>query len=209
MKLKQKLLACLAGLSIFAWALPALAADTLDGLVTFLHDTKTLSADFTQTYPQANEKKTAHGKVFLQKPGKFRWEYNKPYEQLIVGDGQKIWVYEPDLQQVSVKAQDDALGKTPASILSGGINIREDFTVGETRHMAGLEWITLIPKQADATFKKINFGLAESRIKKMALTDQFDAETEFTFDALHINPTLDPGLFVFSAGANVDVIGDR
>lgn len=200
------------GILLLLWLVTnhALAQETgLQTLKQFLATTQGFSADFTQTYAQTQERKTASGEVYLQRPGKFRWEYRQPHIQLIVGDGQKIYVHDPDLNQVTVKRQDDVLGKTPALLLSGGTDLERDFTVQKTQAIDRVSLaITLEPKDKENSFKAVTLTLTQGVLTAMVLLDQFDQETVFTFTKVKQNPNLATTLFQFQPTADMDVIGE-
>ncbi len=206
-----------AGLILRFWLLalllvprPSLAgqADELEPLRQFLAQTQRFQAAFRQSYQQAQTLKTATGIVYLQKPGKFRWEYTQPHVQLIVGDGQKIYVHDPDLNQVTVKRQDDVLGKTPALLLSGGTDLEQDFQVRSVTHAETARIFTLAPKDQENNFKIITLTLEKGVLQSMTLIDQFDQESVFRFEQVQINPVLAPALFQFQPAANMDVLGE-
>ena len=198
---------------VFALALCAAQlaqAGAVDKLHRFLETTKTLRADFAQIVVAKNGKKPQQsaGVMMISRPGKFRWQINKPYAQLLVGDGQKVWIYDEDLRQVSVKKFDAALGSTPAALLVGGNSLDKNFTLREAGEHDGLEWLEAIPKGTDSGFEKVQLGFAGNDLKAMELSDNFGQTTSLLFARIERNPQLAPALFHFTPPAGVDVIGE-
>ena len=189
-------------------------AGAVDKLRHFLDTTKTLRAEFMQIVVAKNGKKPQQstGVVMLSRPGKFRWLIEKPYEQLLVGDGEKVWMYDPDLRQVTVKKVDAALGSTPAALLVGdssGKNMLEkNFSLREAGEREGFEWVEATPKTPDSGFEKLQLGFEGNTLKAMELSDNFGQTTSLVFLRLESNPSLAPSLFRFTPPAGVDVIGE-
>lgn len=203
---------CLVGL-ILAVSLHsvAFAESTLDKLHTFFQDVKTMRADFKQTVLDARFQtaKSATGVLEIQRPGKFRWDYKSPYEQTIVADGKKLWIYDKDLEQVTVKPMNVVLGNTPAMLLSGGQSLEKNFEIKElSSHEAGLEWLELLPKDRDANFKNVRLGFGAKYLEQMMLLDSFDQTTQLIFTNIQYNLKIDPQVFKFIPPKGVDVIGD-
>ncbi len=202
----QKLLALL----IFAVPITAHAAAT-DKLKTFVSATHSAQANFTQEVQDKNGKRiqSASGRMQFVRPGKFRWEYQKPYEQLIVGDGKKFWLYDIDLNQVTVKKLDAALGSSPAALLSGSNEIERGFTLTDIEARDGLEWLQAIPKSTETSFEKILMAFnANSELQVMELHDAFGHHTVLRFSGLKSNPSLSPQLFKFTPPKGADVLGE-
>lgn len=189
-------------------------AGAVDKLRHFLDTTKTLRAEFAQIVVAKNGKKPQQstGMVMLSRPGKFRWQVEKPYEQLLVGDGQKVWMYDPDLRQVTVKKVDAALGSTPAALLvgdsSGKNTLEKNFTLREAGEREGFEWVEAIPKSQDSGFEKLQLGFEGNQLKAMELSDNFGQTTSLVFKRLESNPSLASSLFRFTPPTGVDVIGE-
>jgi outer membrane lipoprotein carrier protein len=185
-------------------------AGAIDKLHRFLETTKTLRADFAQIVVAKNGKKPQQstGVMMISRPGKFRWQIEKPYEQLLVGDGDKVWIYDPDLRQVTVKKFDAALGSTPAALLVGGNALDKNFTLREAGEREGLEWLEAIPKGADSGFEKLQLGFAGNDLKAMDLFDSFGQTTSLLFTRIERNAPIAPALFRFAPPAGVDVIGE-
>ena len=185
-------------------------AGAVDKLHRFLETTKTLRADFAQIVVAKNGKKPQQsaGVMMISRPGKFRWQITKPYAQLLVGDGEKVWIYDEDLRQVSVKKFDAALGSTPAALLVGGNTLDKNFTLREVGEHDGLEWLEAIPKGTDSGFEKLQLGFAGNDLKAMELSDNFGQTTSLLFARIERNVQLAPSLFHFTPPAGVDVIGE-
>ncbi|RXZ44183.1 outer membrane lipoprotein chaperone LolA [Crenobacter cavernae] len=190
-----------------ALALPVSAhAAAVAQLKAFIASTKTLSADFTQTVTGGGRQETASGTLEIARPGKFRWSYGKPYQQLIVGDGKTLWLYDQELAQVTKKSLDAALGSSPAALLAGNNAIERDYTLRETGKQGGLEWLAASPKNKDSGFAAIKMGFAAKQLKQMELTDSFGNVTRIAFSRLKKNPAIPAGHFRFTPPAGVDVM---
>jgi outer membrane lipoprotein carrier protein len=167
------------------------------------------SADFTQTIDDGHGKvmRSAAGKLYLQKPGKFRWDYVEPSEQLILADGKKIWFYDKDLQQANVRDMDANLASTPAVLLSGGGSVGSQFDVTALPPKEGMEWYQLIPKRADTDFQLVRIGFTKGDLTSMFLADKLNQVTQLSFSHSQRNAKFAPNLFSFRPPAGVDVIG--
>jgi outer membrane lipoprotein carrier protein len=185
-------------------------AGAIDKLHRFLETTKTLRADFAQMVVAKNGKKPQQsaGQMMISRPGKFRWQITKPYAQLLVGDGEKVWIYDEDLRQVSVKKFDAALGSTPAALLVGNNTLDKNFTLREAGEHDGFEWLEAIPKDGDSGFTSLRIGFAGNELKAMELSDNFGQTTSLLFARSERNVSLAPSLFHFTPPAGVDVIGE-
>nr|WP_313951367.1 outer membrane lipoprotein chaperone LolA [Accumulibacter sp.] len=186
------------------------SAGAIDKLHQFLDSTRTVRAEFTQTVVGRNARQgqVSSGVMVISRPGKFRWQIDKPYAQLLVGDGEKIWIHDPDLRQVTVRKVGAALGGTPAALLAGDSRIEKDFTLREAGERDGLEWVEAIPKAPDSGFDKVNLGFSGNDLRAMELYDSLGQTTSLVFARLERNPQLSPSLFRFTPPANTDVIGD-
>jgi outer membrane lipoprotein carrier protein len=189
--------------------LPALA-DGIGQLRSFLQDNRGAQGAFTQTVLSKSGRKpqVSEGSFAFQRPGRFRWDYLKPYPQLLVGDGQKLWSWDKDLNQVTVKPMGDALGSSPAAILAGDQAIERNFELAEAGAGDGLEWVDALPKAADTGFQSMRLGFAGGNLRRMELRDSFGQTTLLEFTRLERTPGLDPGLFRFTPPKGADVIGN-
>lgn len=185
-------------------------AGAIDKLQRFLDSTRTVRADFTQTVVARNGRKpqVSSGVMVISRPGRFRWQIDKPYEQLLVGDGEKIWIHDPDLRQVTVRKAGPTLGGTPAALLAGDSRIERDFTLREAGELNGLEWVEAVPKVADSGFEKVSLGFSGEDLRAMILLDSLGQSSSLVFSHVEHNPQLAPSLFRFTPPANTDVIGD-
>ena len=200
-------------LILTAWLLfySALAgAAGIDMLRIFLQQTTTGKARFAQIIVDKNLKQLqqATGTMQFARPGKFRWEYEKPYEQLIVGDGSRLWVYDKDLNQVSVRKLDKALGDSPAALLAGSNEIEKIYSLSNLGNQEGLDWLEAVPKSKENAFERIRLGFSPSGLEAMELRDQFGQITVIKFAAVERNPKLAPELFRFVPPKGADVISE-
>ena len=192
-----------------ALALPAQAA-TLERLRAFVHDTQTLRATFTQTVTDSAGRmvQQASGDFAIARPGKFHWSIDKPYRQLLVGDGERVWIYDPDLNQVVKRRNDQALGSTPAALLAGRDDVERAFQWRELPAHDGLDWLGATPKDPESTFRDIRLGFDAQGLKALEIADNFGRLTRIEFSAIERNPKLRPDLFQFTPPQGADVIGD-
>ena len=192
-------------------ALPLSASSTsLERFSEFINRTLTARGEFEQKIFDRNRKllQESRGVLAFSRPGKFRWTYVKPYAQLIVGDGSRVWIYDEDLKQVTVKKLDQALGSTPAALLAGNNEAMRAFNLSDQGTKGGLEWLEALPRDKEGNFEKIRMGFGFSGLEVMELLDSFGQTTVLRFVSLQRNPKLDPGLFRFSPPKGADVIGD-
>lgn len=190
-------------------AAPATAA-SLERFSDFLKGTQSARGGFEQQIRDRSGRlvQESRGTLAFQRPGKFRWVYEKPYAQVIVGDGQKVWIYDQDLNQVTVKRLDKALGSTPAALLAGSNDVTRAFDLSDAGRKDGLEWVEARPKDKEASFDRIRIGFGASGLAAMELSDSFGQTTVLRFKSLQRNPRLEASLFRFSPPKGADVIGD-
>ena len=195
-----------------ALLLPAVCASAagLDSLRGFIAATASAQGEFEQKVYDRKHKLTqqARGTLAFLRPGRFRWTYAKPYAQLIVGDGAKVWVYDEDLNQVTVRHLDRALGSTPAALLAGSNEIERAFKLSDQGEKDGLDWAVAEPREKGSNFDAIRMGFGSSGLEIMELIDNFGRTTVLKFTALRGNPKLDSALFKFVPPKGADVIGD-
>lgn len=201
------------GLGVLAVHLffPAVAhANALDRLKTFVEQTRNARAVFSQTVIAKSGRKPqqASGTMVFSRPGKFRWTYDKPYYQLIVGDGERLWVYDRDLNQVTVKKLGAALGSSPAALLAGDDALDKNFVLKDGGTQGGLEWVEAQPKASDSAFESLRIGFAGDILQAMELHDNFGQTTMLTFSQFERNPVLDASLFRFTPPKGADVVGE-
>ncbi|MFN0304315.1 MAG: outer membrane lipoprotein chaperone LolA [Burkholderiales bacterium] len=193
------------------WLLAASAwAGGTDRLNAFMNDTRSAKSEFSQRIVDRSGKVTqeSRGTLEFARPGKFRWTYVKPYNQLIVGDGSKVWIYDPDLNQVSIRKIDAALGSTPAALLSGNNDAMKAFVLKDEGTRDGLEWVLATPRQKEANFERIRIGFSKEGLAAMELTDAFGQQTVLKFLTMERNPRIDPSTFQFTPPKGADVIGE-
>ena len=190
-------------------------AEAIDALREFVKATRSGKAGFTQMIVTKNGKvsKPASGTFQFQRPGKFRWVYEKPYEQWIVGDGEKLWIYDKDLNQVTVRKLGGALGQSPAAILAGSDDLEKNFVIKDAGSRDGLEWLEAIPKAKDTTFETVRIGLRReggvASLAAMELADTFGQTSVLSFGKVERNPVLGADVFRFMPPKGADVFGDE
>jgi outer membrane lipoprotein carrier protein len=197
-------------------ALPAQAGKALDRLNAFFADTGAMRAKFTQTVEGGafSQPKLSTGTLMMQRPGRFRWDYKTPYKQLILADGKRLWIYDPDLMQVVVKPLEVALGDTPALLLSseglgGSRSLQERFVITELNHAReGLYWVQLLPRDKNASFQELQLGFGKRYLRRMILVDGFGQKTTLVFSDIEVNAKVKAGSFQFKPPKGVDVIGN-
>jgi outer membrane lipoprotein carrier protein len=190
--------------STAAWADDA----PITRLKNFLAGSSSLTADFKQISfdKSGRPAQNSFGKFYLSRPGKFRWNYQKPFVQEIVSNAGKVWFYDADLEQVTVKQLDDSLGSTPALLLTGDVDIEEKFILQEQgKEDDGMNWVKLSPKNEESGFKYILIGLNGNQLGGMELSDNFGQLTRIYFSNIQLNPKLDEALFNFKAPKGADV----
>lgn len=196
-------------LSLLALQSPAQPPDAIAQFRAFVQSTQSARADFTQTVTDAKGKisKPAKGVLQFQRPGKFRWVVEKP-AQVIVGDGKKVWLFDEDLNQVTVKKLDAAFSSTPAALLAGRAEIEAAFTLVAGGQAEGLNWVQAEPKQKDAGIEKIRMGFAAGDLRVMLLFDAFGNQTRIVLGPLDRNARIDARVFTFTPPKGADVVGE-
>jgi outer membrane lipoprotein carrier protein len=195
--------------ALSAAALHAHAASSVEQLRNFLTQTQRAQGEFTQRVagkgPRTGSVQTSSGAFQFQRPGKFRWTYRAPYEQVIVGDGEKLFLYDKDLNQVTVKKLAAALPASPASILFGSNQFERDFEVSDGGVRDGLAWVLAKPRSRDTTFETIEIGFRDNLPAAMVLKDSFGQTTSLVFSKLarDVAPSADAFRFVPPQGADV------
>ncbi len=197
--------------TLFLIALPLTSFATgISELKAFIAQTKTAEAHFNQMVldKAGKVKQQTQGTMAFSRPGKFRWSYDKPYEQLIVGDGNKIYLYDVDLAQVTIKKLDATLGSSPAALLAGNNEIEKFYNLTEAGKRDGLTWLTATPKDKDSSFNQIQMGFSQNNLVEMRIRDNFGLTTQLKLSQLVRNPKLPASTFSFTPPAGVDVISD-
>lgn len=186
-------------------------AGARDNLKSFTSGLKGLDGQFTQQVydTKGKLKETSSGRVALSAPRLFRWEYAKPYPQLIVADGKKVWVYDPDLQQVTVRGQGSEEQNSPLSALIDPAKLDQQFNVSESGSADGLQWLTLTPKnEGDASFQSARLGFDDGGLTRMEVLDAVGQNTRISFSGWKRNPAFAAGTFKYLPAKGVDVVGD-
>lgn len=179
----------------------------------YLQGLEGLQADFKQTLADRSGQVTdeSRGTLAIKRPNRFRWDYREPHEQVIVSDGTRIWLYDSDLEQVTVRKLDIALSSTPAMLLSGQGTLTDNFEVTEAVERGGVLWVRMQPMRNDTDFKSVSLGFAGAKpqeLRFMELADKLGQTTLLEFSNVRRNPKLDDSLFVFKVPDGADVIGD-
>lgn len=192
--------------------LPALsfAESGTDRLNTFVSSVETLSAHFTQTVLDSEGEvlEEAEGEFYLSRPGRFRWDYTDPYPQEIVADGERVWFYDVDLEQITIREQQQALSETPASLLSGEGLPEDQYDLRDVGRKNDLMWVELTPKDEESNYRLLQLGFDEAGLCEMLMRDSFEQTTRLVFSDVEKNSPLDDGIFDFEAPEGVDVVGE-
>jgi outer membrane lipoprotein carrier protein len=186
---------------------PGVAPELLRG---FLAQTVTLEARFSQVLLEADTARSqaSEGTFYLHRPQRFRWDYQAPAPQLVVADGEHLWLFDPDLEQVTVRRLDDGLSSTPAMLLSGDGTLEESFRVGASYREEGLDWVELAPLSEAADFAAVRVGFKDDLLASMELIDALGQTTAIRFTDVRVNPSLEASLFHFTPPPGADVIRD-
>ncbi|MBS1201546.1 MAG: outer rane lipoprotein carrier protein LolA [Chromatiaceae bacterium] len=184
------------------------ASDGTQRLEDYLKGLTSLKSSFTQVTFNADRTRMmeASGTFYLQRPGRFRWEYDSPNKQVIVADGNRVYLHDLDLEQISHQSQAKALRGTPALLLADGGPIEKHFTAKPIESRDGRDWVELTPKAADTDVVKIELGFGGKELDSMIMEDSFGQMTRLNFSATQRNPSLDPGLFKVDKGAMDDFL---
>jgi outer membrane lipoprotein carrier protein len=189
-------------------AAPAFAAGAIEQLKSFSSTTKSARGEFSQQLLKRSGQPTAaaKGEFAFSRPGRFRWEIQSPYQQLIVTDGSKLYFYDKDLKQVTVREAGDVISATPAAVLFGGAEIDSAFTLKEEGEQDNLQWVEAVPKVADSGFDRIRVGMRDGLPAQMEVQDAFGQVNRFTFTRISRNAPVPDGDFSFTPPPGVDVI---
>jgi len=193
-------------------SLSAVAGEARERLRTFYEETQALHADFRQKVagPEGGVQERSSGKVWIKRPDHFRWDYRKPFRQLIVADGRTVKFYDPQMEQVTVRPYSRGMGHTPSMVLAGGGELERHFRVEDEGLTGGLAWVKLVPRRPEeAGFRQARVGLAADpvRIERFQFTDAFGNRTRIRFDNIRVNPSMTADRFQFEAPAGTDVLG--
>jgi outer membrane lipoprotein carrier protein len=198
---------------LFALGLLASSAQAaaIERFKSFVRSTQSARADFEQKVYDRSGKLTqeSKGSFVFQRPGLFRWVYAKPVDQVIVGDGERVWIHDRDLNQVTVRKLSRALGSTPAALLAGSTDVEKAFEFSEAGAKAGLEWLEATPREREAGFERVRMGFDAEGPRAMELVDHFGQLTTLRFSNLRRNPKVDKSEFRFEPPKGADVLGEK
>jgi outer membrane lipoprotein carrier protein len=204
-------LAATAGLLLAAVASTAAAGPARDRFDAFTNGLQGLDGRFVQTVhdPEGRVRETSSGRVALSAPRLFRWEYTRPYEQLIVADGRKVWVYDPDLEQVTVRPQGPEEANSPLAALLDPSRLERDYTLRDAGDGDGLSWLLVTPRTGqEAGFASAKLGFDASGLARMEVVDSLGQRTTIAFSGWTRNPRFDRGTFRYAPPKGVDVVGE-
>ena len=210
--LPMNLRVLLLGFALIGVFIPtAQAEDAGDRLKSYLKNVQSLTARFDQVVldQEGGEIQRASGRLSLQRPSRFRWDYREPYTQLIVSDGETFWIYDEELEQVTVKPLDKAIARTPAMVLSSDRPVEQDYEIKDLGERRGLAWVALIPKVRDTDYDRVRLGFEGEALRVMELVDGFGQVTRLSFSDWEHNPRIDAAEFSFVPPRGVDVIEGR
>jgi len=187
-----------------AAGLPAYFSGFFNGLLT-------MQADFDQQVVDGNRQllQSSQGHMWIMRPGRFRWDYETPYKQQLVADGERLWSYDEELEQVTVQPASEVLTSTPAMLLSGDQPLEQLFNIEETTATAAEQRVTLIPKSDDSNVTRLHVHFSGGLLTRIDAEDSFGNTTQFSFTRLERNPKLDEKLFSFTPPAGADVVGNN
>lgn len=173
-----------------------------------LADLDSLRAEFEQTVFDSDftTDEVSAGSVAIKRPGRFRWDYTRPYEQVVVSDGERMWIYEPDLEQATVQPMDETLAASPAMLLTGRGDLEDSFVIEDAGRQGELHWFNLTPRVQDTEFESVRIGLGERTVELMELRDNLGQTTRIEFHDIELNPTLSDELFEFTPPEGTDVV---
>jgi chaperone LolA len=196
--------------SLLAFGTVPASAGGIEELNAFIEQTRSARATFTQTVTDSEGVKVqdSSGVVEFSRPGKFRWHYLKPFEQLVIGDGNTLWVYDKDLAQVTKRELGSALGSSPAALLAGSDDVASYFSLESLGAKDGLEWLEVKPYDENSLFDKVRMGFKANSLQVMELYDHFGQKTVIRFSDFQRNPRFVPGSFTFTPPPGVDVVSD-
>lgn len=203
-KLKTVILAGILLMPLFA------NADGTNSLKNFYEKTLAVRADFHQIVTDRKGQKVqdVYGQMQLKRPNKFRWDYNKPFEQQMISDGKQVWLYDIELAQVTVRELSKALGSSPAALLAGEDSLDKNFKLVNAYRKDNLDWVSTNPKDKDSGFDKISLGFKDDTLQEMSILDSFGHQTRIVFTKIEVNPAIDAKTFLFKTPKGVDIVGE-
>ncbi len=192
------------------WPLAAWSQSAMDQMRHFYNNVDTFEAFFVQELLDEDMQRMelVEGTVWLSRPDRFRWEYSAPYEQVIVGDGEKIRMFDVELAQITVRPMDETLASTPAMLLAGGLELEERFRTDDLGRLGGHRWVELTPEVRDTDFRVVRLGFGDEGLVAMELIDSFDQTTRIRFARVKVNEGIDDTRFALEVPEGVDVVGE-
>ncbi|TAG28474.1 MAG: outer membrane lipoprotein carrier protein LolA [Burkholderiales bacterium] len=215
MKNIRTLLATTLLIAACAVSMPARALNGLESLENFVKTVKSGKSDFTQTVTsparagEAPRVKNSSGTFEFQRPGKFKFAYKKPFEQLILADGTSLWIFDADLNQASQRKQSAAFANTPAALIASATDLsalRNEFTLENAPEKDGLVWISAKPKAADSTLQNVRIGFKGDALQQLDITDSFGQRSLINFTAMQLNPSLPASSFQFTLPKGAELL---
>lgn len=182
-----------------------------ESLKKFYEQTYAMQAKFHQVVTDSKGRKIqeVRGQMQMKRPNKFRWDYQKPYEQQIISDGKQVWLYDTDLAQVTVRTLDKALGGSPAALLAGDEDIDTNYVLRDFNKQDKLEWVAVVPRVNETGFSRINLAFnKDQQLQEMELADSFGQQTRIIFSEQKQNPNIPAKIFLFQTPKGVDVVGE-
>jgi outer membrane lipoprotein carrier protein len=204
-------MACAMLVAASGTASAAVTTDPVARIDTYLGSLQTLNAQFLQVVRGKEGQITdrATGNLYIARPNRFRWDYREPYAQTIVADGRKLWLYDPDLEQVTVRSLEQGLGATPAMLLSGSGKVADAFKAAGVEQRADLTWCRLAPKQQGSDFERVSLAFdKQGELAAMELLDKLGQTTTIEFSGVKRGSIVDASVFNFTPPPGADVIGD-
>jgi outer membrane lipoprotein carrier protein len=208
--MRRILLCLLLSFTGFAAAEEPAATNGVESLRRFFTGVQTLSARFTQVVKDDASKtiQESSGNLWIARPDKFRWEYDKPFAQEIVSDGTTLWIYDKELAQVTKRPLSATLGNTPAVLLAGRGRLEDNFSLKPLEARENLQWVQLAPKNKDNGYDNIRIGFELGKLRALEMTDGFGNTTRITLQSIKENPSIGQGRFEYTPPAGVDVVGE-
>ena len=200
----------LLGLISLSLSTAVYASPGLDALAQFFKHTLTFEAQFEQVVLDESliTLDEGRGQVWIKRPNLFRWDYAPPEAQIIVGDGERVWLYDRDLEQVTVRDQQQALGQTPAMLLAGGGDLQDNYELIDIGTQGRFDWVNLVAKATDSSFTEIRIGFEHNQLRLMELLDRLGQRTRISFSAVRENLPSAPQRFTFTPPDGIDVIDE-
>jgi outer membrane lipoprotein carrier protein len=186
-------------------------AEPPNRLESFLAGLDTFSSGFEQTLLNelGEELERSVGALYVERPGKFHWAYWEPFPQLIISDGRSLWIYDEDLEQVTIRDVTASIDDSPAALLGGDVDVDAHYVVIDAGETEGVQWIELTPRDIESQYETVRLGFREGDLAGMELFDNLGQKTRIAFQDVRRNPPLEKGLFEFSAPEGVDVVDER